>query len=395
MAAIDLPQNCTHPDLLKAIGDKNLFEEDWEKLVLRIPKDCFVSSSAIAFLASWGLMCCEEGKQLKFIGDQDTQRYLSRMDLFECIGYEFEETFNRHSELGRFIPVKLVAEDKDVLAGSNAICDLILRTFDNGREFIPAIEWAVYELVDNIHLHSETPVPGALCAQFYPKRHRIDIGICDVGRGIKASLGKILEPWESHGSAIAKAVERGVTRDKSIGQGNGLAGSLEIANLNKGKFMLWSGNANFAAEGGQDKGYQQIPFVPGTGLFLSLDTRKPVDLADTFIGESTWGYIDVLGEEISEAGKIILREECVNFGTRNSAKSLRRKIEAVLPDLDTQLVIDFFGVEQTSSSFLDELIGRLVQSNGVQEFNEKIKVINATERIMNMLNVVIHQRIGD
>ncbi len=75
--------------------------------------------------------------------------------------------------------------------------------------------------------------PGVLCAQFYPKRHRIDIGICDMGRGIKASLQESIPIWGGHGSAISKALGRGVTLDKDIGQGNGLARTLEITRPNR------------------------------------------------------------------------------------------------------------------------------------------------------------------
>jgi hypothetical protein len=46
------------------------------------------------------------------------------------------------------------------------------------------------EVVDNITIHSETPVPGVVCAQHFPERKRIDVGIYDLGCGIKASLSE-------------------------------------------------------------------------------------------------------------------------------------------------------------------------------------------------------------
>ena len=38
------------------------------------------------------------------------------------------------------------------------------------------MELAVNEIVDNILIHSETPVPGAVCAQYFPRMHRLDNG---------------------------------------------------------------------------------------------------------------------------------------------------------------------------------------------------------------------------
>lgn len=394
MAAIDLPDYCTHLNMLQAMGEANVFNQEWEHLVFRVPQGCFVTSSAMAFLAAWGQLCCKEGKKFKFLGDQDTMRYLSRMDVLNCIGFEFKEKFQRHQAVGRFIPIKLIEDDESVIDGGNAICDLVLSNFDNGREFVPAIEWAVNELVDNIHLHAETPVPGVLCAQFYPKRHRIDIGICDMGRGLKNSLEESIPIWGGHGSAISKALERGVTRNKEIGQGNGLSGSLEICRLNQGKFEIWTGDANFMVQEGVDKGFQQIPFIPGTGLFLSLDTNQPVNLGDTFIGADTWSYIDYLGVQVEEAGGLLIKEECLHTGSRQAARPLHRKILALLPDMETPLVLDFSGIEQASSSFLDELLGKLVYELGPDNFSQQIKLINAPELVVKMANVVIHQRVG-
>ena len=49
-----------------------------------------------------------------------------------------------------------------------------------------------------------------------------------MGRGIKASLEEAMFLW-SHGDAVTKALGRGVTRNPAVGQGNGLAGTLDRA----------------------------------------------------------------------------------------------------------------------------------------------------------------------
>jgi len=97
---------------------------------------------------------------------------------------------------------------------------VILHQFDNARAFLPALEWAGNEVIDNILLHAESRVPGTVSAQYFPKMHRLDIGICDMGRGIKASLQEAMFLW-SHGDAVTKALGRGVTRNPTVGQGNG------------------------------------------------------------------------------------------------------------------------------------------------------------------------------
>ena len=88
-------------------------------------------------------------------------------------------------------------------------------------------------------------------------------------------------------------------------------------------------------------------------------------------------------------------DECVHIGVREPAKPLRRKILALLPDLDEPLILNFAGVQSTSSSFLDELLGRLYEEIGPQMFKNFIRVVNADKQIMDMANVVAQQRIED
>ena len=237
-------------------------------------------------------------------------------------------------------------------------------------------------------------MPGVLTAQYYPAKHRLDIAIVDAGRGIMASLSQSQQLW-SHGDAISKAIQRGVTRDDSVGQGNGMAGTAEIVRKNGGELHVWTGDANFTIREGDDRGFKSIDPVPGTGVFLRLDTRCPVRLQDTFISDPGWSFIDYATERIVESGGIRIVDECVHTGGREPAKALRRKLEVILPELEVPLRLSFEGVNAVSSSFLDELLGRLVQRMGLKEFAEKVKVTDASTLIIDMANVVIQQRMDN
>ena len=70
----------------------------------------------------------------------------------------------------------------------------------------------------------------------------------------------------SHGHAVTTALRRGATRSEDIGQGNGLAGTLEIVKKNQGDMWLWTGNVVFRVERGDEKGFVEIPELPGTGV---------------------------------------------------------------------------------------------------------------------------------
>lgn len=389
---VELPEICYHQKLFNCMNTNNCFNYDWEEIDFIVPSNFFISAASLSYLACWGKNQVKEGKILNFKGDRNQLDYLSRMDLFNTLNFRYKESFRRYESKGRFLPVHKIDNSQDVFNCTNEICELIISSFENPEKILFAVEWTINELIDNIQVHSNTLVPGIVCAQTFVKQNRLDIGIYDLGIGIKSSMRSVLGKDITHKAAITEAIKKGVTRDKSVGLGNGLAGSIEIVKQNKGRLNLWSGDTNYLINYGTDRGFYEIPFVDGTGLFLSFFTNKTINLQNTFIGESDFNYIDAFEEKIHSEGSIIVKNECSNFGSRNSAKLLRKKIELVLPKHENFLYIDFKDITMASSSFLDELIGKLTESLSIDEFNNKIKIINCSELIIKMINVVVNQR---
>jgi anti-sigma regulatory factor (Ser/Thr protein kinase) len=362
-------------------------------VVIEIETDGFITVDGMAYLTAECFGLQSRGTSIALEGDKSVVRYLERMDFQSHLGIEAKGQ-HRHSEKGRFLPIKLIRDGDDVFAVVNSVCDLVLSQFDDAKRFIPAMEWAVNELIDNIIIHAESPVPGVVCAQFYPALNKLEVAICDMGRGIKESLSTGHD-IKDHRHALERALERGVTRDTEVGQGNGMAGSLEICRANEGDFLLWSGDAEFYMKAGEPRGVRAIPEVRGTGIFLSLHTDKPVDLAKTWIAGGDWGFIEATAQRLSEGEGIDVAKECANTGSRPPGKYLRRKIAALLPEMDGPLTLNFENVRSASSSFLDELLGRLAKEFGTEVFQAKIQLIGMSETIRKMANVVVAQRTGE
>ena len=66
----------------------------------------------------------------------------------------------------------------------------------------------------------------------------------------------------------------------------------------------------------------------------------------------------------------------------------------MLPEMEEPLQLDFSEVRSATSSYLDELLGRLADHMGEQSFRDRIRIVNATEELVNMANVVIAQRLA-
>jgi anti-sigma regulatory factor (Ser/Thr protein kinase) len=390
---IKFPQFAHFGHVIDLFHHFQIYDIENKQVTLDLPEECYLTTEAMAFLCTWGLAQKEKGSSIVFGGESDVLNYLSRMDLFEHLEVNYKEQFNRHNETGRFIPLRLIRDFTDVTQATDDICELVIHQFENAHEFLPALEWAVNEVIDNVYNHACISTPAAICGQYYPKNKRLEIAIVDSGRGIKASLAESFD-LPNDEAALGKAMQRGITRNKDEGQGNGLAGTREIVLKNGGSLRLWSGNSQYHISKGVEQGFHTIPYMQGTGVLIKLNTEQPVDLSDTFIGETDWSYINVLCEEIEEAGSLKVSEEVINTFTREAGRRLRLKIDSLLPEMEGPLVLDFQGIDMATSSFMDELFGKLYLKYG-DDYSIRIKAININtilQSILSMLSMTLYDR---
>lgn len=392
MALVRFPPSAGATDVVRTMAEAGAFAPDVESITIRVGPGG-IPTAGSALLATWGRWARERGVLVTLDGDPKQVALLDRLGVTEALGQAPRSDAGR-ANATLYLPVRFITDGTDVFEATNAVLDLVVREVDGARAFVPALEWAVNETIDNIELHAEAPVPGAVCARLDPRTRVLDVGIVDVGRGLQASLSPVLEPWEqTAGEALRKAVQRGVTRDRAVGQGNGLAGARQITQQNRGGFDLWTGDAVLRMENGKDLGFATFPSpVPGTGASFRLDLKRPVDLADTFMGEAGWSYLEMAAEQAEDG--IVVGREVSNTGTRAPARRLRTKVLNLLPDVEGPLALDFVGIERASSSFLDELIGRLAAELGDAAFRERIRLVNLSPRLLDMANVVTTQRLG-
>ena len=136
MSLINLPTRCSHQTLIQALDEAGQAQRSANRVALYLPDGCFVSPCAMAFLGAWGLYLQSMGGGISVTGNDDTRRYLARMDLFQTLDIPYTENFERHNEAGRFVPMKLVQGDS---CGSavDAVCELVLHQFDNAGDFSP------------------------------------------------------------------------------------------------------------------------------------------------------------------------------------------------------------------------------------------------------------------
>ena len=411
MSSAELPRYCAIDGLAEGLAAAGALGDE-ASTVLFVPAHCHMHCSALTFLCGWGRQQARIGQKLLIRGDESVIAQLMRLDLHEHLGLAYRKA-PAHEETNPFVPLRLILNEQDVGQATIAIVQLVQDHFQNATTFLPALQWAISEILDNALRHADAKEPGAVYSEYSPRDHRLDVAICDLGIGIYASLGNATYLY-SHGHAITQAVRRGVTRSEDIGQGNGLAGVLEIVKKNRGDLLIWTGDAVYQVAKGEEKGFKLMPNLPGTGVAFSLDTRNPVNLQDTWIAGQSSQYLNIGQASDSNAPEPIpmankppsvplnsenfrffdVAQECSSTGLRGPARQLRERILGEMARGPIQLTLDFHSVGNATSSFLDELLGRLAAELGSSVFRDRINIVGMSELIQRMANVVIHQRLA-
>jgi len=393
MARLQFPAYFEQKSILSALSKSELLKPDWSDLEILLSPQTRLIPSGVALFGSWVLQSRKAGKRISIECPSNIRERMGMLQIEALVGPGF--AIGSGSPIQHYVPIQTISNDEDLFRTVNLICDLILKNIGEAGTLLPAVEWCANEVVDNILRHSDSEVPGCVCATFDATSRKLEIAISDSGRGILNSIRESHSPF-NNAEAIGLAITRGVTRDTNVGQGFGLAGSLEIVEKSRGSFELTSGDIRLDRKVNAEK-FTQVPFMPGTLVVLSFDTNQPISLEDTTIIGSgsppTWNYFDVLREKSDVDSVFEVANECIHFGGRGPAKALRTKLKTVLDRTHEPVTLDFSRVDTAASSFLDELLGRLISELGVNSFRQNVKIKNMNETVEKMAHVVMKNRL--
>ena len=268
----------------------------------------------------------------------------------------------------------------------NAFMDIVMRNMTLDRRVIAGLEWSVNEITDNVLNHAECEEGGIVQVSTFTDARKVAFGVADSGKGILSSLSEGHPSLRTDAQAIDEAMKAGITRNPDFGQGNGIAGALKIATMSKGTFSITSGQAQIVVRidpttGSPDsKVYRRRPGqrLQGTVVYaeIGLDTQFHLSEALGFAGKLDQPDIIELLYETDTGDAVILkmRDESTGFGSRAAGGKLRIKCMNLLNAEPTKpLVLDWTGVPLVSSSFADELVGKLFVSLGPLAFSARVR----------------------
>ena len=323
-------------------------------------------------------------------------------------------------------PTHLPAEPfRDSTQASSIVDALIDRLMGTLQGFpvggFAALEWALYEIVDNVVNHAESDDGGIVQLTLRTKPLMVELVVCDSGIGIPRSL-RTTRPGLSDIAAVRSSINEGVTR--GTGQGNGLFGTFRMAELSGGFFNILSGMselqyASSAVASRRQRSYRGNNASKGNAPLLQpgLHVRtRPTGYRGTFVScginperaellEDALSFKGVRHVPYSRIERLIefegeqpialkLQAEVPSCGLRELARPLRIKVENLLAAGVARVSVDAEGVSIMSSSFADELFGKLCLTLGEEKFSRKIELRSANTVIRQIIDRAIRQRLA-
>ncbi|GHD57956.1 STAS-like domain-containing protein [Jeongeupia chitinilytica] len=302
------------------------------------------------------------------------------------------------------VPATYFSDSEGQYEAVSKIVDVILTHVDGiSKNDFAAFEWAANEMTDNVLVHSNMHCGFVQVSKFRKDKKKISLIVCDVGIGIPDSLrsGVLSRRNLSDENALAESIKEGITRDKNVGQGNGLFGSHQICTKSGGMLKITSGYATLYAHGEEvEVRTNKAPFN-GTLIVSEIDfsTIGLLENALKFDGKvhEALSRIESMYEDYQQD---ILRVKILgcatSFGSRASGFPVRSKIKNLMdmsPGCGVE--IDFSGVPLMTSSFADEVVGKLLVDIGGDDFFKKIRITGLDDLNKKIVNRSLAQRHND
>ena len=235
------------------------------------------------------------------------------------------------------------------------IVDAYIEELQKSAQFykgvLNAIEWSLNEVLDNVIQHSKIGF-GYVMGQLHQNSKNIAFTVFDSGQGIYNSMKDSIHHPRTTIDAITMAIQEEVTRDKRIGQGNGLFGLHSIVKQGKGKLVITSGRGSYIFSNGEVRTYDSLPYIsrhtPGTIIDFQLNYAEDMSLdkALVFRGKQ-YEMINLHFENLEDDyGRIIYKisEQSEGTGTRESAIRVRNEVLNIISEEQKPITLDFSGV---------------------------------------------------
>lgn len=285
--------------------------------------------------------------------------------------------------------------------GENALVTAFINAIRESTEIekgvISSVEWCLNEIMDNVLQHSISGT-GYVMGQVHKEKRRLSLCVFDMGVGIYGSLKKSKHCPNTPVDGLTMALQEKVTRDERVGQGNGMWGLKKIIDENGGNLLIESNTAVFSSINGEvqtktTEKYNAGNYKNATLVDFQMDIARPIDIAKALNGHEPSDFW-LENHEVDDKLYFFVQEDSVGTGTRIAAQKFKNKILNSFREERKKVVLDFQGINVVSSSYADELIGKIVAEKGFLYFLNYFELRNLSSFNMSVVNRSVEQRMA-
>lgn len=213
-----------------------------------------------------------------------TLRYLMRMDFLTTLDLATvdDEQFDRHPPIG-FRPCQRFSDHDGSRRVAKEMTDALAESCETDDVARYSLRICLDELAENVIYHADTDSGGFMVAQGLKRVPEFEIGIADLGVGIRTSLQKNPQyvDIQDDVTAISTALLPRVSSTPERNGGFGLAVSQLLLKANGGTLSVRSGHGSVQTGMAERQQYQELA-VPGTLVALRTRTDRPLNVQDAY-----------------------------------------------------------------------------------------------------------------
>jgi anti-sigma regulatory factor (Ser/Thr protein kinase) len=206
-----------------------------------------------------------------------------RMDfLRNLLEEEIPEPFERREAVG-FVPCQHFTGADDYHAVASDLTTALAARCQTDSLARASIRICLDELAENVVHHADSDWGGYAAAQGFPRSSAFEIGIVDLGIGIRRSLTNNPEyaDIEEDVNAIQTALRPRVTATPERNSGIGLFITQRLLDANGGVLLVRSGSG--AVYSGMDeRAFNSEISFPGTLVALRARTDRPLNINEIY-----------------------------------------------------------------------------------------------------------------
>jgi hypothetical protein len=240
----------------------------------------------------------EERPNAKYIAENyEYHGYAAHMGFFKAFGLEHGKAPGEAMGSSTYVPIQILQRAYFVDQATRRFTEVghVIETWAGGLATIltrahagdlhDTLTFSIREIIRNVLEHSDAPAV-VLCAQHWPHKGEVEVGIADAGRGVRAGLADNTRfAFGTDREALHAALMPGVSGNPAAGKSNdvwsnsgyGLYMTNRICRQG-GSFFVCSGDAGLWLEGRHK--VDVASDLRGTAVRLLLNTQRLGDLRE-------------------------------------------------------------------------------------------------------------------